>query len=369
MSKIHFKGGNNIQTHLRTRQGAKIQLENEDKMYIQDVDLKLKDWAFAQRKNLPWEAKLNLTETRIIDWADYWDDLVYVSFSGGLDSTVLLHFVRKVLGNDIPAVFVDTGLEFPELVEFVEEFDNVITLRPPKSFRQVIKEYGYPVASKEVAAKIRKLRNGRLSDRYKNYLLHGDERGKFGKLPECWKFLLDAPFNTSEQCCNVMKKAAFRKYQKQTGRYRYLGITQDEGYMRERQYEKTGCNVYDRDEPVSMPLGFWTRQDILQYVVENKLEICSVYGDIVCENGIYRTTEEQRTSCMFCAFGCHLESYPNRYQRMQVKYPQRWSYGMKPFEDGGLGFGTVLDYIKVPYMMDVELHKSKGAKFLQYRII
>ena len=58
------------------------------RIYIQDIDLKLKDWAFDQRKNLPYELKLALTEKRIREWYEYWGGDVYVSFSGGLDSTV-----------------------------------------------------------------------------------------------------------------------------------------------------------------------------------------------------------------------------------------------------------------------------------------
>lgn len=41
---------------------------------------------------------------------------------------------------------------------------------------------------------------------------NGDERGKFGKLPDKWKFLLSAPFNCSEKCCDIMKKKPFKKY-------------------------------------------------------------------------------------------------------------------------------------------------------------
>ena len=144
-------------------------------MYIQDIDLILKDWAFAQRKGLHYESKLRLARKRIEDWYDYWDGDVYVSFSGGLDSTVLLHMVRDYLYNDIPAVFSNTGLEYPEIVEFVKTFDDVTIIKPEKSFRQVIKDYGYPIISKETAAKIRKLRHGNLCERYRNYLMNGDK--------------------------------------------------------------------------------------------------------------------------------------------------------------------------------------------------
>lgn len=340
-------------------------------MYIQDIDLQLKDWAFSQRKGLRYESKLRLAKKRIEDWYSYWSGDVYISFSGGLDSTVMLHLIRTHLYEDIPAVFVNTGLEYPEIVEFVKTFDDVTILKPEKPFRQVIKEYGYPIISKETAAKIRKLRHSNLSEKYRNYLLNGDSRGKLGKLANKWKFLIHAPFDTSEKCCDVMKKKPFKKYHKQTGRYPYLGITQDEGFQRQRQYERTGCNVYEANAPKSQPLGPWTKQDILRYVVENNLKIASVYGEIKQDNnGKYYTTGVERTGCMFCAFGCHLESYPNRFQKMEHTHPQLYKYCMKDLEDGGLGMAKVLDYINVPYMDNVvSKHDCLGNSYQQYKII
>ncbi|MHC1750716.1 MAG: phosphoadenosine phosphosulfate reductase family protein [Cellulosilyticaceae bacterium] len=319
-------------------------------MYIQNADLKIQTYEFHQRKYLPWELKLHLTTRRIQEWYDNHDGMVYVSFSGGLDSTVLLHFVRSVLGDDIPAVFSNTGLEYPELVEFVKTFDNVTILRPEMPFTRVVKEYGYPVVSKETAMKVRKLRHGNLSDRYRNYLMNGDERGKLGKLADKWKILIDAPFDTSEKCCDIMKKKPFKKYHKETGEYPFIGTTQDEGMMRERKYNKTGCNVYDGSTPRSQPLGFWTKQDVLRYAVENNLKIASVYGAIEQDsNGEYYTTGEQRTGCMFCGFGCHLEQCPNRFQRMAKTHPKQYQYCMDK-----LGLAGVLDYIGVDYRPEVE---------------
>ena len=76
------------------------------------------------RQGLPLEAKLAMTKLRIREWVDnYGVDGVYVAFSGGKDSTVLLHLVREMYP-DVPAVFSDTGLEFPEIREFVKKFDN-----------------------------------------------------------------------------------------------------------------------------------------------------------------------------------------------------------------------------------------------------
>lgn len=337
-------------------------------MYIQDMDLKLKDWAFSQRKGLPYNLKLILSEKRIREWYNYYGGMVYISFSGGLDSTVLLDMVRKVYP-DVEAVFCDTGLEYPELKEFIKRFNNVTIIKPGISFRQVIKKYGYPLVSKETAAKVRKLRHGNLSEKYRNYLMNGDERGKLGMLAKKWRILLDAPFDTSEKCCDVMKKKPFRDYQKQTEKYPFIGITQDEGFQRQRQYEKTGCNVFDANKPKSQPMGFWTKQDVLRYAYENKLEICSVYGDIQCKDDVYSNTGVERTGCMFCAFGCHLESCPNRFQRMEHTHPQLWNYCMKDWDKGGLGMAKVLDYINVPYLAEVDPIVLNGNECQQYKIL
>ena len=107
-----------------------------------------------QMQSLPLYIKIRMTQLRIRGWIDkYGEDGVYISFSGGKDSTVLLDIVRKMYPN-VLAVFIDTGLEYPEIRNFVKTFDNVEWLKPKKTFRQVIEEYGYPFISKEVSDKV-----------------------------------------------------------------------------------------------------------------------------------------------------------------------------------------------------------------------
>lgn len=319
-------------------------------MFIQEDDLKLNDWQFAQRKYLPYETKLRLSRKRIEEWYDNWGGQVYLSYSGGLDSTALLHMIRKTVGQEVPAVFSNTGLEFPEIVRFARRASGEFVEIYPKwkdgsrvTFKQVVEKYGFPLISKETAPKIRKLRHGNLSDRYRNYLLNGDERGKFGMLPKKWRFLLDTKFDISEQCCDITKKGPFKDYVKRTGRVPYIGTTQDEGFRREHQYAHTGCNVYDGKTIKSQPLGPWTRQDVLRYIVENDVEICSVYGDIKqTPSGIYYTTGEQRTGCMFCAFGAHMEKCPNRFQRMAMTHPRHYQICMK-LKNNGVRYQDALE--------------------------
>ena len=104
-----------------------------------------------QMQSLSLESKIRMTEYRIRQWVDeYGENGVYVSFSGGKDSTVLLDIARRLYPG-IKAMFVDTGLEYPEVRQFVKNFENVDWIKPKLTFRQVIEKYGYPFISKEVS--------------------------------------------------------------------------------------------------------------------------------------------------------------------------------------------------------------------------
>lgn len=295
-------------------------------------------------QNYPLDIKIAKTKNRIREFYEYFDGEVYIAFSGGNDSLVMLHIIRS-LYPDITAVFVDTGVEFPEVRKFVKSFDNVIILKPEKNFSQIINEYGYPVISKDVSNSIRLARkniaDGKVTERVKQF--SGSMRGsRFNK--EKWRFLLESDFKISEQCCDILKKKPFKKFEKETGLHGYIGVLASEGGVRLSGYLKTGCNNYRFGN--SKPLGFWTHQDILNYIKINNLNMCSVYGTLYFDEikNKLKVTGEKRTGCMGCLFGCHLEKSPNRFERMKYSHPHRYKYFIEK-----LNYKEILDFIGVNY--------------------
>lgn len=311
--------------------------------------------ALKQKQSLPLEAKIILTQKRILEWYNHWEGQVYLSFSGGKDSTVLKHIIENTPGvHNVPSVFVNTGLEYPEIQNFVRKFDNVTIIRPEKSFKQVIEECGYPVVSKETAKIILDARKSIKSDKTK-YLYALDKlEGKLidkntGKLSyyNCskWKFLLDAPFKISDECCHVLKKKPFNKYAKETNRKPITATMACESRLRTSQWLQHGCNGFNMKSPISNPMSFWTEQDVLQYITEYKIPYCEIYGEIQKDKSKkYYTTKCDRTGCMFCMFGVHRDKEPNRFQRMKENHPKLYQYCMEK-----LGIKDVLEFLNVKY--------------------
>lgn len=347
----------------------------------------------AQKLSL-WE-KLKITCERITEWYYFYRGKVYVSFSGGKDSTVLLHIVRKLFP-DVEAVFVNTGLEFPEIQKFVKTFDNVTILRPKMRFDEVIKTYGYPLISKEASERVANAKKC-LASGGKHYKQHYYDvarelptRGKqlletggfesrkydFSK----WKPLLEVDFNVSNKCCNVMKKKPVKEYAKASDKKPITAQMASESRLREQAWYKNGCNGFDMKSPISNPMSFWLEQDVLLYIKTEDIPIASVYGDVVCVDkygfeysadlfGEYehlKTTGCDRTGCIFCAFGCHLKKSPSRFERLKETHPRQYEYcicGGEYNEKGvwqpnkkGLGMGHVFD----------ELNKIYGEGFIKY---
>ena len=293
-------------------------------------------WQLKQRQSLPLEVKIIMSQNRIREWYEHWDGQVYVSFSGGKDSTVLLHLVRG-LYPDVLALFCDTGLEYPEIRQFVRTVENVTWIRPKMKFQEVIEKYGWPVVSKQQAQYIYEFRTAK-SEKTKRTRMLGHGPSKIGRIKDKWKYLINAPFKISDKCCNKLKKDPFKRYGKETGAKAFIGMMAEEGRMRQFILLRHGCNAFVSKHPTSNPLMFWTEADIWQYIRRFNVPYSKIYD-----------MGHDRTGCMFCAFGVHLEPSPNRFERMKQTNPKLWQYCM--FK---LGLAEVLDYMGVPYGQEEE---------------
>ena len=341
---------------------------------------------------LPLDMKIRMSNRRLLEWVSFWGvDGVYISFSGGKDSTVLADLYARLCSKNgwrMCLVFVNTGLEFPEIQSFVKTFAEwlhqtytieveLVILRPEMTFVDVIKKYGYPIISKECATVIEYAKKGgnwaieRINGQRKQT---NGEKSQFNNSK--YKPLMEVDFNISSRCCDVMKKAPVHRYSKQTGRKPITAQMTSESKLREQQWIKFGCNAFVSKRPISNPMSFWTTQDVLHYIKENNIPLCSVYGEIVYKEnpeqlrfkfGIEEltTTLRDRTGCVFCGFGCHLDK-KSRWLNLKETHPKHYEYcigGGEYDEQGvwqpnknGLGMGHVFG----------ELNKIYGDDFIEF---
>ena len=295
-----------------------------------------------------FDIKLFLARQRIEEWYEHYDGNVYITFSGGKDSTVLADMVWAVYP-EVPAMFSNTGLEYPEVVEFVKkkqaEGKPIIILRPKTTFRESILTDGFPLVSKKVAEMVSRLRKPRTekNDATHNLYLTGFRKdGVYSagsKLSNKWVKLIKAPFKTTSKCCDTLKKEPFRRFQKDTGLKPYTGVMRSEGGQ--RAMIKT-CNSFDGKEPMSRPMLPWNEEDVWEYIKRFNVDYSVIYDDRVVDG--VEVKGEERTGCMFCAFGAHMEKGENRFQRMYYSHPKQWNYCINK-----LGMAEALDFIGVPY--------------------
>ena len=393
------------------------------------------------------------------------------SFSGGKDSTVLLHIAREMYGDAIKAVFIDTGLEYPQIRKFIKTFDNVDIVKPKMGFKKVVEKYGFPLISKEVSESVFGARKYLTSILAENSLGQTDRQtdrqtaslslflqqadrarllqeadkvnlSKYGSrggtitsianseelanilnkrmvnkeggnnqrlaimlgmltkdqqikanIPdkdrsqfsqEKWKFFLEAPFEISNKCCNVMKKEPAHRYTKETGRVPITAEMASESKLRTQKWLQNGCNGFNLKIQKSTPMAFWTEQDILLYIKTYNIPIASVYGDVVVDyegmgqiegqmsiadfmdatemeefeldRPLLKTTGCSRTGCVLCGFGCHLEKGESRFERLKRTHPKHYK-AMANIKNNGINYFEAIDWINE--------HNGKG-KIIKY---
>lgn len=323
--------------------------------------------AFMQKMSLPYEAKLVHAKRRAEEFYHEICDVrganVHVSV-GGLDSITLYIFLRDVCHLDVAGVSVSI-LE-DKSVQAVHKQLGLTLLKPYKSKVEVIKEFGYPILSKEIAAKIELLQNPSDKNKTVRHAIITGETGEYGgyqknsrmKMSQKWleKFggyenetegvnYQKPDFKVSSKCCYHLKEKPADDWAKEHNSFPYLGLMASEGGRRQKSLMLNGCNYYGKTTTRSCPFAIFSRQDILRLALDLNVPVPEIYGTIERdENGQLYTTKAQRTGCSMCGFGIQLEKRPHRFDRLRETNPKEWHFWMYD-----MGWGHVLDYIGVPW--------------------
>jgi len=307
---------------------------------------------------LKWDLdkKINHALKRIQEFYKAEDGLVYIAFSGGKDSTVLLHLVRS-LYPEVEAVFCNTTNEFVEVLSFVKQTENVVTVHPEMSFNKTVEVYGFPLVSKKVSKAILTLRaEADNTKATRNLYMTGyNRKGHFSqrwKLAKKWLPLIkEAEFNITSKCCDILKKDPTKKYEKETGKRGFIGTMASDSIQRRSTWLKMGCNTYEGTSVKSRPLSVWTSSDIWEYIERFSVPYSKIYDDIINEEtGEVLIEGEHNTGCAYCAFGAHLEKSDlvtkNRFQRLALRKPKQFKKMMN-LKNNGVTFSEALSFIKV----------------------
>ena len=328
---------------------------------------------FKAKQKLSYEVKVRYAAARAFEFYRHPEigGWCYVAV-GGLDSITLLLFLRSI-GLDMPAISVSV-LE-DKSIQAVHKQLGVQALKPLKTKVEVLREFGWPVLSKEMAGKIDLLQHPSEKNATVRHAIITGETGAYGgyrkgtrmKLSQKWleKFggyenenegvnYQKPDFLVSDKCCYYLKEKPCNDYAKETGRHPYMGLMASEGGRRQKALMINGCNYISPGTKRNCPFAIFTRQDILQLALDLQVPVPEIYGEIVRDaDGRLRTTKAQRTGCSMCGFGIHLEKRPHRFDRLWERSPKEWDMWMNHVDrlpDGSwFGWGHVLDYIGVDW--------------------
>lgn len=244
-----------------------------------------------------------------------------IAFSGGIDSTAMLHLVR-IIDKNRGAVFANTTNEFNEILHFVRDTENVEIVMPDVTFIKTVEKHGFPLISKKVARMIHDLKNPTIkNEASRNLYLTGikqdGSRTKSFKLAKRWLPLIDAPFDITSKCCDLLKKKPMANF---GGGGVFIGTMATDSGTRKGAYMKTGC--INLTENKCMPLSIWTKEDVWKFIKQNNIKYCDVY-----DKG------ETNTGCAYCGFGCHLEK-ESRFERLKEREPKRYEQMMNLTNNG-----------------------------------
>ena len=349
---------------------------------------------FLEKQKQDYEFKVKYAENRAKAFVSECKKrgLNYHVSVGGLDSITLLLFLRS-LGIDCPAISA-SHLEDSS----IQRVHRKLAIEPVKPIKRadgtywtksrVLQEFGFPVLSKEIAAKIETLANPTEKNKTVRHAIVTGETGEYGgwqknsrmKMSQKWleKFGGYAneyegtdyqipDFKVSAKCCYYLKEKPCDDWAKEHKSVPFLGLMASEGGRRQKLLMMHGCNYFGKSIIRSAPFAIFSRQDLLQLALDLDVPVPEIYGTIERrEDGILYTTKAQRTGCAMCGFGIHLEKRPHRFDQLLERNPRAWRYWMyeccKDESGQSYGWAKVLDYIGVKYDTEKEFQLEGGEE-------
>lgn len=348
---------------------------------MERIDAKRKIADFQVKMQMPYEFKKKYARIRAMEFAEECEKrgLNYHVSVGGLDSITLFLFLRSI-GIDAPGISA-SFLEDPS-IQRVHKALGIERLKPLQredgtywTKTKVIQEFGFPVLSKELAAKIELLQHPSEKNKTVRHAIITGETGEYGgnqkdsrmKISQRWLELFGGyenetegtyykkpDFLVSSKCCYYLKERPCDLWAKEHNSVPYLGLMASEGGRRAKSLKINGCNYFGESTIRSAPFAIFQRQDVLQLALDLNVPVPEIYGTIERKpDGTLYTTKAQRTGCSMCGFGIHMEPRPHRFDLRRKENPKEWEYLMYHLckrEDGTeYGWGHVLDYIGVEW--------------------
>ena len=230
-------------------------------------------------------------------------DNAYLSFSGGKDSLCLHYLLDLALpGNKIPRLFLNTGLEYLELLNFVKEMakndDRIVVLNNTLNIKKTLDTFGYPFKSKYFSHVIKQFNDG-VSMESVNKFLNGQY---MLKCPKDLKYIFERknvlPFKVSDLCCYKFKKEPAKKWAKLNNKSIILtGMRKDEGGQR----ALANCIVTDKDGNLKKfhPLLVVDEEFENKFFEKYDIKLCKLY---------YEPYNFKRTGCKGCPFALQLQN-------------------------------------------------------------
>ena len=367
-----------------------------DIMRENDVERKIADFRTKQKQDYAF--KRQYAEIRAWEFYNHPEIAgnAYCAI-GGLDSITLFLFLRSI-GIDVPGVSV-SSLEDAS-IQRVHKALGITRLSAAKkkdgrpwTKPEVVKTFGWPILSKEIAGKIDLLQHPSEDNKTVRHAIITGETGEYGgwqkesrmRLSQRWLDLFGgadaegaalgykaAPFAVSDKCCYYLKEKPCNDFAKETGRYPYMGLMASEGGRRQKALMMHGCNYISPGTKRSAPFAIFDRDDLLHLALEmddwyqdHWQEFSDIHLDTIVPaiygridkgaDGKLMTTGAQRTGCSVCCFGLHMEKRPHRFDKLYQTNPKEWEFWMIQ-----MGLGKVLEYIGVEWAPQLSMLDMLG---------